>query len=141
MVNETTSFKKKGKGKKKGNFKKNSKQVAAQEKKPSLDLSLKLSASTASRLDTGSGTAPSIWRIKDGKVNKGICDIHVIDVYLTNSSTSVFDTGSVANICNSKQGLRIKRRLAKDEVTMCMGNGSKVDVIAVGTYLYIYLRD
>ena len=33
MVNKTTSFKKKGKGKK-GNFKKNSKQVAAQEKKP-----------------------------------------------------------------------------------------------------------
>ena len=34
MVNKTTSFKKKGKGKKKGNFKKNSKQVVAQEKKP-----------------------------------------------------------------------------------------------------------
>ena len=46
----------------------------------------------------------------DGKVNKGIFDIHVIDVYLTNarSSSWVFDTGSVANICNSKQGLRIK---------------------------------
>ena len=68
-------------------------------------------------------------------MNKGICDIHVIDVYLTNarSSTWVFDTGSVANICNSKQGLQIKRRLAKDEVTMRVGNGSKVDVIAVGT--------
>ena len=41
---------------------------------------------------------------KDGKVNKGICDIYVIDVYLTRarSSTWVFDTGSVANICNSK---------------------------------------
>ncbi|MES6257078.1 hypothetical protein U6Y93_12345 [Cutibacterium acnes] len=34
MVNKSTSFKKKGKGKKKGNFKKNGKQVAAQEKKP-----------------------------------------------------------------------------------------------------------
>ena len=34
MVNKTSSFKKKGKGKKKGNFKKNSKQVAVQEKKP-----------------------------------------------------------------------------------------------------------
>ena len=34
LVKKTTSFKKKGKGKKKGNFKKNSKQVAAQEKKP-----------------------------------------------------------------------------------------------------------
>ena len=34
MVNKTTSFKNKGKGKKKGNFKKNGKQVAAQVKKP-----------------------------------------------------------------------------------------------------------
>ena len=68
---------------------------------------------------------------KDGKVNKGIC---VIDVYLTNARSSawVFDTGSVAHVCNSKQGLRIKRRLAKDGVTMRVGNGSKVDVITVG---------
>ena len=33
MINKTTSFKKRGKGKK-GNFKKNGKQVAAQVKKP-----------------------------------------------------------------------------------------------------------
>ena len=40
---------------------------------------------------------------KDGKV-KGIFDIHVIDVYLTNalSSTLVFHTGSIADIYNSK---------------------------------------
>ena len=61
MVNKTTSFKKKVRGKK-GNFKKNGKQVAAQS--PSLDLSLRLSASTTKGLVTGSGTAPSIWRIR-----------------------------------------------------------------------------
>ena len=46
---------------------------------------------------------------KDGKV-KGIFYIHVIDVYLTNARSSAwkFDTGSVAHICNSKQGPRIK---------------------------------
>ena len=72
---------------------------------------------------------------KDGKVNKGIFGIHVIDVYLTNSRSSawVFDTGLVAHICKLKQGLQIKRGLAKDEVTMHVGNGSTVDVIAVGT--------
>ena len=72
---------------------------------------------------------------------KGIFDIHVIDVYLTNarSSTWVFDTGSVANICNSKQGLRIKRRLAKGEVTMCVGSFSKDDMITIAPALY--LRD
>ena len=66
---------------------------------------------------------------------KGIFDIHVIDVYLTNACSSawVFDTGSIANIFNSKQVLRIKQRLAKDEVMMHIGNGSMVDVIAVGT--------
>ena len=41
---------------------------------------------------------------KDGEVNKSIYDIHTIAVYFTNgrSSAWVFDTGSVANICNSK---------------------------------------
>ena len=55
-------------------------------------------------------------------------------MYLTNSRSSawVFDTGSVAQICKSKQGLWIKHILAKDGVTMGVGNGSKVDVIAVG---------
>ena len=35
---------------------------------------------------------------KDGKVNKGIFDIQIIDVYFTSvrSNPSVFDTGSVA---------------------------------------------
>src|SRR6187399_3736335 len=71
---------------------------------------------------------------KAGNV-KGICDIHVIDVYLASarSSSWVFDTGAVAHICNSKQELRNKGRLAKDEVTMRVGNGSKVDVIAFST--------
>ncbi|KAK1660603.1 hypothetical protein QYE76_048762, partial [Lolium multiflorum] len=65
---------------------------------------------------------------------KGIFDIHVINVYLTGSRSAwVFDTGSVAHICNSKQELRNRRSLARDEVTMRVGNGSKVDVIAVGT--------
>ena len=41
---------------------------------------------------------------KDGRVNKGIFDIHVMDVYLTGARSSpwVFDTGSVAKISNSK---------------------------------------
>ena len=52
---------------------------------------------------------------KDGKVNKGIFDIQVIDVCLTsvNSNPSVFDTGSVAKSSNSKQELRNKQRLVK----------------------------
>ena len=75
---------------------------------------------------------------KDGKVNKGIFDIHVIDVYFTSvrSNRCVFDTGSVAKISNSKQELH---RLVKSEVTMCVGNDSKADMITVTNSLY--LRD
>ena len=78
---------------------------------------------------------------KAGKVNKSIFDICLIDVYLTStpSSTWVLDTGSVDDIGNSKQKLRNKRRLAKGEVTMCVGNVSKDDMITIARSLY--LRD
>ena len=62
MVNKTTSFKKKGKGKKRGTSRRTSSKLLLKRRNPSLDLSLRLSASTAKGLVTGSGTAPSIWR-------------------------------------------------------------------------------
>ena len=103
MVNKTTSFRKNGKGKK-GNFKKNNKQVAAQGKKPSVP-----KPETKCFYYKGTGH----WKRnypkylvdkKDGKVNKGIFDIHVIDVYFTSvySNPSVFDTGLVVKSSNSK---------------------------------------
>ena len=104
MVSKTTSFKKKGKGKKKGNFKKNSKQVATQVKNPKSGPK----PNTESFYCKGTGhwkrNCPKYLADKKDVKVKGIFDIHVIDVYLTNtrSSTWVFDTGSVANICNSK---------------------------------------
>ena len=64
MVNKTTSFKKKGKGKKKGNFKKNSNKLLLKRRNPSLDQSLKLSASTTKEMVTRSGTALDTWRIR-----------------------------------------------------------------------------
>ena len=44
---------------------------------------------------------------KDGKVNKGILGIRIIDVYFTSvrSNPLVFDTGSVAKSSNSKREL------------------------------------
>ena len=134
MVNKTTSFKKNGKGKK-GNFKKSGKVVAPPVKKP------KAGAKPEGECYHCKGTGHSnqncpkyLTDKKATNTKQGIYDIHVIDVYLTNSRCSawVFDTGSVAHICNSKQELRNKRRLAKDEVTMRVGNGSNVDAIAVG---------
>ena len=91
---------------------------------------------------TGSGTAPRyLAGKKDGKVNKGIFDIHVIDVYFTSvySNPSVFDTGSVTKSSNSKRELQNKQKLVKGEVTMSVGSDSKVDKITIAHSLY--LRD
>ena len=82
MVNKTTSFKKKGKGKK-GNFKKNDRQVATPMKKPKA----RPKPETVCFYYKGNGHWK--WNYpryladkKDGKVNKSIFDIHVIDAYL-----------------------------------------------------------
>ena len=98
MVNKTTSFKKRAKGQK-GNFKKNGKQVATQVKKP------KSVPKPETKCFYFKGTGQ--WKQncpkyladkKDGKVNKGIFDIQIIDVYFTSvrSNPAVFDTDSVA---------------------------------------------
>ena len=74
---------------------------------------------------------------KDGKVNKGIFDIQIIDVYFTSvrSNPSVFDTGSVAKSSNSKRELQNEHRLVKGKVTMC---GSKIDMIIIAHSLYFW---
>ena len=75
---------------------------------------------------------------KDGKVNKGTFYIHIIDVYLTSarSNPCEFYTCSVAKISNSKQELQNEQRLVKGEVTMCVGSGSKIDMIIITHSLY-----
>ena len=138
MVDKTTGFKKRAKGKK-GDFKRNGKQVATPVKKPKA----RPKPETECFYCKGNGH----WKRnypkyladkKDGKVNKGIFDIHVIDVYFTSvcSNPQVLDTGSVAKISNSKQELQ---RLVKSEVTMCVGSDSKVDMIT--TVQSLHLRD
>src|SRR6187399_275655 len=137
MVNKTTKFKK-GKGKK--NFKKDGKGVAAPGKqvagkKPKYGPKPETECFYCKGTGHWKRNCPKYLADKKAGNVKGIYDIHVIDVYLTSarSSSWVFDTGAVAHICNSKQDLRNKRRLAKDEVMMRIGNSSKVDVITVGT--------
>ena len=88
MVNKTTSFKKKGKGKK-GNFKKNGKQVSTPMKK----LKARPKPQTESYYCKGNGhlkrnCPKNLADKKGGKVNKGIFDIHVIDVYFTSVHSS-----------------------------------------------------
>ena len=108
MVNKTTSFKKRAKGKK-GNFKKNGKQVATPVKKPKA----RPKPQTECFYCKGNGhwkrNCPKyLADKKDGKVNKAIFYIHVIIVYFTSvySNPSVFDTSSVAKSSNSKRALQ-----------------------------------
>ena len=66
--------------------------------------------------------------------NKGIIDINVIDVLFIgiNSNSWVFDTGSVAHIWNTMQGLRKMRKLEKGEMMMRIGYGVHLDAKAIG---------
>ena len=141
MVNKTTSFKKKDKGKK-GNFKKNGKKVATPVKKPKARPKPGTECFYCKGNDHFKRNYPKyLADKKDGKVNKGIFDIHVINVYFSSvhSNPGVFDTGSVAKISNSKHELQNEQRLVKSEVMMCVGSDSKVDKITITHSLY--LRD
>ena len=73
-------------------------------------------------------------------MNIGIFDIHFIDVYFTSvySNPSVFDTSLVAKNSNSKRELQNEQRLVKGEVTMCIGSGSKIDMIIIAHSLYFW---
>ena len=80
MVNKTTSFKKKGKGKK-GNFKKNGKQVATPVKKPKARPKPETECFYCKGNVHLKQNCPKHFADKkDGKVNICIFVIHVIDV-------------------------------------------------------------
>ena len=80
MINKTTSFKKRGKGKK-GNFKKNNKQVAAQVNKPKSGPKPETKCFYCKGNGHWKRSRPKyLADKKDSKVNKGIFDIQVIDV-------------------------------------------------------------
>ena len=88
MIDKTTSFKKRAKGKK-GNFKQNDKQVVTPVKKPKAGPKPETECFYCKGNDHWKWNCPKyLADKKDDKVNKGICDIHVIDVYLTSVYSS-----------------------------------------------------
>ena len=85
MVNKTTSFKKKGNGKK-GNFRKNGKQVATPGKKPKAGPKPETECFYCKGTGHWKRNYPKyLADKKNDSVNKGLIDILVIDVYLTNA--------------------------------------------------------
>ena len=88
MVNKTTNFKKKG-GRKKENFKKNDKPVANPMKKPKAGPKPETECFSFKGNGHSKQNCPTYLADKKaGIVNKGIFDIHVIDVYLTSIRSS-----------------------------------------------------
>ena len=123
----------------KGNFKKNDKQVATPVKKPKVGPKPETECFYCKGTGHWKRNYPKyLADKKDGKVNKGIFDIQVIDVYLTSADSypRLFYTHSVAKISNSKQELQNEQRLVKGEVTMCVGSSSKIDMIIIAHSLY-----
>ena len=110
MVNKIVDHKKpgkKGKGKN-GKSKKNGKPVATPSKAPRPGPKPGVECFYCKGGGNWKRNCPKYLEDKKaGKIarkDKGICDIHVIDVYLTSArrNTWVFDIGSVAHICNSQ---------------------------------------
>ena len=87
MIDKTTSFKKRAK-EKKGNFKQNGKQVVTPAKKPKAGPKPETKCLHCKGNGHQKRKCPEQVDKKDGKVNKGIFDIQVIDVYLTSIYSS-----------------------------------------------------
>ena len=138
MIDKTSSYKKRAKGKR-GNFKQNNKQVVVQEKKPKSGPKPETECFHFKGNGHWKQNYPKyLADKKDGKVNSGIFDIHVIDVYFTSvySNLSVFDTSQVTKISNRKRELQNKQKLVEGEVTMNVGSSSKIDMIIIAHSLY-----
>jgi hypothetical protein len=60
--------------------------------------------------------------------------VYIMDIFLANSyiNSWVFDTGSIAHICNTMQGM-ISRSVGKGEVDFRVGNNARVAALNVRT--------
>ena len=73
--------------------------------------------------------------LKNHSSTSGTLAIHVTDIFLADSYVNswVFDTGSVAHICNTMQGMTKSRSVERGEVDFRVGNNARVADVAVGT--------
>ncbi|KAK8655978.1 hypothetical protein V6N13_108540 [Hibiscus sabdariffa] len=63
-------------------------------------------------------------------VGASVSGIYVIDVNMSTSSSYVLDTSCGSHICTSVQGLHMRRNLAKGDVDLRVGNGTRVAALA-----------
>ena len=134
---------KRAKARRRGTARRTASKLLLKRRNPSLDLSLRLSASTASRLVTGSGTAPSIWRIRMARWTKvyviymllmcTLLELAVAPGYLILVLLLIFATRN-RDYGLSEHWPRMRWRCVWEMVPKSMWSPS-------ARYLYIYLRD
>jgi hypothetical protein len=75
--------------------------------------------------------------VQGGQTSGSAPGTFVIEINMSTSGTKswIFDTGCGTHICNNLQGLQISRRVVSGEVDLRVGNGSRVTVQAVGTFV------
>ncbi|GJY76645.1 retrotransposon protein, putative, ty1-copia subclass [Tanacetum coccineum] len=61
-------------------------------------------------------------------------DIFIIELFSFSNKSWVFDTGCGTHICNTKQGLRIEKKLKEGSLYLYVGNGVRAQVEAIGSY-------
>ena len=73
--------------------------------------------------------------LKNHSSTSGTLIIHITEIFLADSRINswVFDTGSVAHICKSMQGLTKSRSVGRGEVDFRVGNNTRVAAVVVGT--------
>ena len=106
---------------------------------PKLDSRLKLSASTAKEIVTGSGTSPNTWRIR--RMAKWTKVYMIYMLLMCTLLVFIVALGylilvQLLKISNMKQELQNEHKLVKGKVTMCVGSSSKIDVIIIAHSLY-----
>ena len=73
--------------------------------------------------------------MKNRSSTSGTLVVHITEIFLADSYVNswVFDTGSVAHICNSMQGMTKSRSVERGEVDFRIGNNARVAAMTVGT--------
>ena len=73
--------------------------------------------------------------MKNRSSTSGTLVVHITEIFFADSYVNswVFDTRSVAHICNSMHGMTKSRSVERGEVDFHVGNNARVADVAVGT--------
>ncbi|KAH6785263.1 hypothetical protein C2S51_037718 [Perilla frutescens var. frutescens] len=88
---------------------------------------------------------PGHWKAACPNKKKKRCTSHtlIVETCLETCSTQswVVDTGATDHVCMSLQGFLVKRQLSEDEITVYMGNATRVAAVAVGDVVLPFSSD